>query len=152
MKSLLHTAASLLLKVKYDGDSKENVIGFCTDFNYTVTQGQKLIYTVDMVTPVEIAQGAGPSQVRGSMTLFLPKGVTLEAAGLVPYRQDERGNDSMALSKTLTFKIYDRSSSALVASIENCKVGQYSVSITARGIVRCQLTFDGTAVTPGNAL
>jgi hypothetical protein len=151
MKSLLQTGASLVLKVQYEGGD-EKVIGFCSDLTYTVSQGQKMIYTVDQVTPVEIAQGAGPSQVSGSMNLYLPKGVTMEAVGLVPFRHDQKGANAMALSKPLKIKIYDRLSSALVVALEGVKIGQYTVSVPSRGIVRVQLTFNGSGATPGNAL
>jgi hypothetical protein len=151
MKSLLQTGASLLLKVQYE-DGEEKIIGFCSDLSYTVTQGQKLIYTVDQVTPVEIAQGAGPSQVSGTMNLYLPKGVTMESAGLVPARHDRKGLPAMGLSKAMKVKIYDRSSSALIVALEGVKVGQYTVSVPSRGIVKIQLSFNGMAATPGNAL
>jgi hypothetical protein len=151
MKSLLQTGASLVLKIQYEGGD-EKTIGFCSDLTYTVSQGQKMIYTVDQTTPVEIAQSAGPSQVSGSMNLYLPKGVTMEAVGLVPFRHDQKGANAMSLSKPLKIKIYDRLSSALVVALEGVKVGQYTVSVPSRGIVRVQLSFNGLGATPGNAL
>jgi hypothetical protein len=148
MKSLLHTAASLLLKVRYeDGNSK--VIGYASSFSYTVTQGQKAIYTVDSPLPAEIAQSAGPSQVRGNLTIYLPKGTTPESLGLVPMRQGGAGENLMAASKYLAFDIYDRDTSNLVVSCEYCKVGSYSLNIAAKGIVQVNLNFDGILVTPG---
>lgn len=151
MRSMIHTGASLYLKVKYeDGDSK--VIGFATNFSYTVTNGQKSTFVVDSPVPAEIAQSAGPAQVRGNLTIFLPKGTTPESAGLIPYRTDEAGNNLAATSRYLSFEIYDRSTNNLVFSCDYCKVGTYSVSIVARGIVMVALTFDGIRVTPGLTL
>ena len=73
MKSLLHTGASLLLKVAYDtGASK--TIGFARNLNFSVSQGQKVTYVVDSIIPAEIAQGAAPSFVKGSLNVFFPEG------------------------------------------------------------------------------
>lgn len=151
MKSMLHTGASLALKVKYEtGDSK--VIGFATNFNYTVNQGQKSTFVVDSPFPAEIAQSASPSQVRGSLTVFLPKGTTPESVGLVPLRVGADGNNLAASSRYMSFEIYDRSTWNLVMACEYCKVGSYSVSISARGVVQVNLSFDGILVTPGLTL
>ena len=150
MKSLLQTGASILLKIQHEGGG-EKTIGFCSDFSYTVTNGQKMIYVVDSVTPAEIAQGATASMVSGSMNLYLPKGVTMESVGLVPQRHNLKGENVMALSKAMTIKLYDRLSSLLIVAIEGAKVGQYTVSVPSKGIVKVQLTFNGTAATPGNA-
>lgn len=148
MRSMLHTGASLLLKVKYENGTSK-VIGFASNFNYSVTQGQKTTYVVDSPFPAEIAQSAAPSQVRGSLSLYLPKGTTPESVGLVPLRTDANGNNMIATSKYLFFEIYDRATMNLVMSCDYCKVGSYSVGITARGIVQVNLTFEGVYVTPG---
>jgi hypothetical protein len=151
MKSMLHTGASLLLKVKYENGTSK-VIGYATGFTYSVTQGQKAIYTVDNPMPAEIAQSAGPSQVRGSLVLFLPKGTTPESEGLVPFRVDGAGNNIMASSGYMNFEIYDRATMNLVVALEYCKVGNYTVSMMARGIVQVNLTFEGIMATSGMAL
>ena len=151
MKSALHTAASLLLKVAYE-DGSEKLIGFARAFTYSVSQGQKVTYTVDSSTPVEIAQGAAPSFVKGSLTVFLPKGTTPESSGLVPYRVDTDDSNIAVLSKYLHFRIYDRSTLNLVFAAEFCKVGTYSAAIQARGVVEMSLQFDGIMGTPGLAI
>lgn len=151
MKSMLHTGASLLLKVKYENGSSK-VVGYATGFTYSVTQGQKAIYTVDSPLPAEIAQSAGPSQVRGSLILFLPKGTTPESEGLVAYRTDLAGNNTMGASGYMTFELYDRATMNLVTALEYCKVGNYTVSMQARGIVQVNLSFEGIMATPGLTL
>src|SRR5882724_11717708 len=83
-KAVLRTGPNLLLKVVQP--SGEKIIGYASGFNMTVLNGQKTTMVVDNPFPAEIAHGAGPSLVRGTVTLYMPKGMTLEKAGLVPYR------------------------------------------------------------------
>lgn len=151
MKSLIHTAASLALRVAYQ-DGTEKMIGFCRSFNYSVSQGQKLTYVVDSPQPAEISQGAGPQGVKGSLVLYLPKGTTPESSGLVSYRVDTNGSQIAPLSKYIHFRIYDRQTGNLVFACEFCKVSTYSVSIVARGVVEVQMQFDGLLGTPGLTL
>ena len=148
MKSLIQTGASLLLKVHYPLTGEEKIIGYCRGLNYSVTQGQKIIHTVDTPFPVEIAQAAAPSMVRGNLVCYLPKGSTPESMGLVPYRNDM----NMAGSKYINIRIYDRLSQTLVMSCDYCKIGGYSVSVMARGIAEISLTFEGFMLTPGSTL
>lgn len=149
MKSLLQTGASLLLKIEYASDGKEKVIGFAKALSYSVQQGQKSTYVVDSPFPVEIAQGAAPSSVRGSMVLYLPKGSNPEAAGLVPYRHGSNGEPNQATSQYMHLKMYDRATNKLVFSCEYCKVSSYTMTIAARGVVECNLSFEGMYLTPG---
>jgi hypothetical protein len=149
--SLIHTGASLLVKVKPD-QGTEKIIGFATNLTYTVTQGQKSIFVVDSPFPAEIAQSAAPSFVKGSLTLYMPKGSTMESAGLVPYRTSQDGQNSAAKSKYLDLSIYDRLTNQAVMTCKFCKVGQYTVNIPARGIVSITLSFDGMILEPGYAL
>src|SRR5215469_14851307 len=86
MRSQIHAAPNLVVKIAYETDAKERVIGYASGLTFRVTQGQKEIFTVDSPFPQEIAQGLGQSMVRGNMALFLPKGQTLESLGLVPFR------------------------------------------------------------------
>lgn len=148
MKSLLHTGASLALKVAYDS-GQEKLIGFARGLSWTVSQGQKSTYTVDSPLPQEIAQGAAPSFVKGSLTVYLPKGTTPESVGLVPYRVDAGGQPVGQLSKIIHFRVYDRLTGNRVMAAEYCKVGMYTVTIQARGIVEVSLQFDGILATPG---
>lgn len=151
MKSLLQTGASLALKVAYE-DGKEKLIGFARGLSYTVSQGQKMTYTVDSPLPQEIAQGAGPMFVKGSLVVYLPKGTTPESVGLVPFRTDVAGEPIAQLSKVLHFRIYDRLTGNRVMAAEHCKVGMYTVTVQARGIVEVNLQFDGVLLTPGLAI
>ena len=148
MRSMLHTGASILLKVSYE-DGAEKTIGFARNFSYAVVQGQKLTYTVDSVIAAEIAQGASPSFVKGSLTVYLPKGTTPESIGLVPYRTDETGNNIAATSKFIHFHLYDRATLNKIFSCEYCKVGSYTVAVSARGVAEVSLQFDGLLGTPG---
>lgn len=149
MRSILNTGANLLLKVQYPHSGDEKVIGFAKAFSYTVSQGQKTTYTVDSPFPIEIAQGSAASMVRGNLVIYLPKGNTLESVGLVPYRVNEGGTNIAATSRYLHFKIYDRSSNYLVFSCNYCKVSTYSINVIARGVVECNITFDGMYAMPG---
>lgn len=151
MKSLLHTGASLLLKVSYDvGQTK--TIGFARNLSFSVSQGQKVTYVVDSIIPAEIAQGAAPSFVKGSLNVFFPKGTTPESLGLVPYRIGPDGSQYAQLSKYMTFQILDRQTLNLVMGLEQCKIGSYNFVAQARGIVELQLSFDGILATPGLTL
>ena len=149
MKSLLHTAPSLQLKIAKPGET-EKLIGYATGLQFTVMQGQKPIFVVDSPFPHQLAQAAAASMVRGQITIFLPKGMTPETAGLVPYRQDEQGNIFQGGSQYLNFRIYDRRTTQLVFSADYCKVSDYTVSIRARQTVMCTLNFEGIFLRPGN--
>jgi hypothetical protein len=147
-KSLLHSGASLLLKVGYEtGQSK--TIGYARNLTYTVSNGQKMIFVVDSPIPAEIAQNAAPTMVKGSLTVYLPKGTNPEAMGLVSYRVDSKGAYIGALSKFISFQVFDRFTLNVIMSLEFCKVGSYTVTAQARGIVEVQLSFDGQLATPG---
>lgn len=149
---MLHTGPSLVVKIAYEDDSRERVIGYASGLTFRVTQGQKEIFTVDSPFPQEIGQGMGASMVRGTMALFLPKGKTLESLGLVPYRlrNKDTTNAMMALSRYFNLRIYDRLTSELVMSADFVKVGDYTIAIQARNVVRCDLNFSGVYLTPGN--
>jgi hypothetical protein len=149
LKTTVYSGPQLLLKVFYPNDGKEKTIGFASNLAYTVTQGQKPIFTVDSTFPSEIAQSASPSMVHGSLSIFLPKGTTPESAGLIPYRTDAQGQNNMAASKYLNIRIYDRLTSAMIFSLDFCKFGQYTMNIGARQIVRVDMVFEGYFVTPG---
>ena len=153
MQSMLHTGPSLVVKIAYEDDGKERVIGYASGLAFRVTQGQKEIFTVDSPFPQEIAQGMGQSMVRGSMSVFLPKGKTLETLGLVPFRlrNKDTANAMVAYSRYFNLRIYDRLTAELVMSADFVKVGDYSIAIQARQVVRCDLNFSGIYLTPGNS-
>lgn len=153
MRSMLQTGPSLVVKIAYEDDHRERVIGYASGLTFRVSQGQKEIFTVDSPFPQEIGQGLGPSMVRGSMSVFLPKGQSLETLGLVPFRLRNRDttNAMMAMSRYFHLRIYDRVTSELVMSADFVKVGDYSVSIQARSVVKCDLNFSGVYLTPGNS-
>jgi hypothetical protein len=148
MKSLLHTGASLLLKVGYE-DGTNKTIGYARNLSYTVTNGQKMTYVVDSPVAAEIAQGAGPMMVKGSLTVFLPKGNTPESLGLVSYRVDADGSYLSILSKYISFQVFDRATLNVIMALEYCKVSNYTVTVQARGIAEVNLQFDGQLATPG---
>lgn len=141
----------MLLKIFYPADNTEKQIGFCSDLQYSVSQGQKAIFTVDSTFPAEIAQAAGPSIVRGTMTLYLPKGSSPEAAGLVPFRTDALGEINHAASKYMHIRLYDRLTSSLLYSLDFTKVSNYTVSVRTRAVVIVQLSFESIYCTPGNS-
>jgi hypothetical protein len=136
----------------YVGTNTEKTIGYATDLQYTVNNGQKMIFTVDSPFPAEIAQAAGPTYVRGSMSLFLPKSSTPESLGLVPYRTSaESGGAALhAASTYFHLKIYDRESKGTIFSLDYCKVGSYSMQIAAKQVVKFSISFEAMYGTVGN--
>ena len=129
--------------------SDEKTIGFATNLDYTVMNGQKMIFVVDSPFPAEIAQAAGQSYVRGAMKLYMPKGQTLESMNLSQFRHDAASQPTGPFGKYATLRVYDRLSKALVLSLDFVKFGQYSVSAPARGIVTATVQFEGMLASPG---
>lgn len=151
--SMIHTGPSLLLKVEsLTSPGEEKLVGMADSISFTSIQGQRAIFVVDTPFPQEISQGAAPSFCRGTMTVYLPKGTTLESAGLVPYRLNKIGENYLATSEYIKLKLYDRVTEALVYAIDNCKVGQYSITVQAKNIVKATLQFEGMYVSPGLAI
>lgn len=151
MISVLQTGPSLTVKIAYE-DNNEKTIGFATKLSYQVMNGQKVIQTVDSPFPIEIAQGAAPSYVRGTIQLLMPRGQTLEDLGLVPYRHDAQGYSQAHLSKYFHIRVYDRLNQSLIFSLDHCKVGSYSMDIAAKSIVMASITFEGILASPGNVV
>lgn len=148
LPSSLYAAPNLVVKVQYQGGN-EATVGYATNLVYRVTQGQKPIFTVDSPFPAEIAQGASPSFVQGSMTLFLPKGTTVESMGLVPRRLGQQGEIIVALSQYYDINVYNKETNELVVSIQRAKVGDYTVTIGSRNVVVVSLNFIGTNLKEG---
>lgn len=145
-QSVLRTGPNLVLKVKYEGGESEKTIGYAQNLNFNVVQGQKSIFTVDSVIPQEIAQGAAPSFVRGTATLFMPKGSDPVRAGLVPpvYDLDYVGDSPVHVtSKYFHWRIYDRYTNDLAFGVDYVKVNSWSVTASARQVVRVSITFEG---------
>jgi hypothetical protein len=150
MQTLIHTGPSLLLKVYYYDSATEKIVGYAYGLDYTVTQGQKMQFTVDSPFPANIDQAAGPSFVRGSMQIYMLKGTTPELMGIVPFRNDASGDIYNDISKQFGLRIYDRASTSLIFAIDYAKIGSYSASIRSRGIVQMRMEFEGSQLTPGN--
>lgn len=163
MKSIIRTGAKLILKID-NGDGEERIIGYCNGINYSVSQGVRTIYVVDSPFPFEIASGASHSQVKGTMHLYLLEGSTLETAGLVPYRTSGTGSSSkdisphpgdprnvvnLAHSKYFHIRLYDRASGELFAGMDFAKVTGYTVTVSARGLVTANLTFEAKYLISG---
>ena len=149
-QSLLRTGPQSLLKLAYDlPNGPERTIGYCTGLTFSVTQGQKMIFGVDSPFPLEIAQAAGPADVRGTVTLFMPKGSNPVTAGLVPPLSgsvpdaDIADMARMSTSKYQHWRIYDRVSSELSFACNYCKVSNWTVVIQAKQVVTVQLSFEG---------
>lgn len=151
MSSILHTGPSIVVKVKAE-DSFEQTVGYATALQYQVTQGQKTLYGVDSPFPQEIAQAAGPSFVRGTMVIFLPKGTNPELLGLVPYRQAGDQTAFASGSKYMNINLYNRADGTLIMSLNFCKVSGYSVNINSKSLITMNLSFEGVSVTPNSQL
>jgi hypothetical protein len=147
MQSLIHTGATVIVKIARKSQA-EQTIGYATSVQYSVTQGQKSIFCVDSPFPYQISQGAGPSIVRGQISIYMMKGCTPEQLGLVSYRQDAAGNIFMANSEYVSLRIYDRSTGQLLMGLESMKVSDYTVMVRARSIVQCIMNFEGMFANP----
>jgi hypothetical protein len=147
-KSSIQTGPSLLLKIKREGTQIFRTIGFLESIEITVTNGQKAIMAVDTPFPVEIAQSAGRSSVRGTMNVYFLKGTTLESIGLVPNRTGESGENVLDKTLSVAVGIYDKFTDQKLYEIEGMKVAQYSMSIKSRSVVRVSLSFEGLYFTP----
>ena len=149
MISILATGPAYLVKIQY-ADGAEITIGYARGLNYTKFQGQKMIFVVDNPFPVEIAQGAAPSYVRANLNIYLPKGATPETLALVPHTTDSAGNMYQVASKYFNLRVYDRSTTQRVFSMDFCKVGSYTVNIEAKQVVQCNLNIEGFMLTPND--
>lgn len=162
MKPLIRTGPSLILKVVQP--SGEKIVGYVTGIMFTVSNGQKATFTVDNPFPAEISHAAGPSYVRGQVTLLMPKGTTLEKAGLVPWRTsgmasskdtapnpgDQDNFVHLAHSTYIHWRLYDRETGEMFIGIDFVKVGQYTVSVQSKAVVRCEMLFEGKYAIPGS--
>lgn len=151
-QSRLHTAPNLQLKVAYEASEVEKLIGYASGLSFTVNNGQKEIYTVDSVAIQELAQGAAPTNVKGSLIVYLPKGSDPIRAGLVAPTFDIGTKDDTPVnvtSKYLHWKIYDRFTGELVFAINFAKVGVWNMSIGAKQVVKISLQFTGQVYETG---
>lgn len=148
MISKIISGPSLRIKIKPEGEF-EQLIGYATDLQINVDQGQKAIFAVDSPFPFEIAQGASPSMVRGQMSIYILKGTNLESMGLVSYRTDDGRETISPTSKYVDLNIYDRASNTLIYGIKMCKFSGYTISASTRNVVRCVVRFDGIIIEPG---
>jgi hypothetical protein len=152
-KSILRTGPSLSLRVSYTGGD-EKTIGYAESINFSVSQGQKKIYTVDTPFAQEISQGAGASGVTGSVVLYMPKGSDPVRAGLVPSAVDfglSADQPLLVTSKYFNWRFYDRLSGELAFAINFVKVSNWSAVVTAKSVVKVNMTFDGIFYEPGTS-
>lgn len=140
--SPIYTAPSLVVKVQYPDSNAEITVGYAISLQYTSSQGQRAIYTVDNPFPVELAQSAAASLVRGVMVMYMPRGATPEKLGLVPYRINNKGENAIAATKYIHLRLYDRLTQRPVVNLEFCKINGYTTVIAARQVVRVELTFE----------
>lgn len=148
MISKVITGPALRIKIKPE-DGFEQLIGFATDLQINIDQGQKAIFGVDSPFPFEIAQGAAPSMVRGTMVVYMLKGTNLESMGLVSYRSDDGRQIISPNSKYIDINIYDRASGILIYGLKMCKISGYTMSVSSRNVLKCSLRFDGILMEPG---
>lgn len=163
MNSLLRAGANLVVKVAYDNGPAEKIVGFCTALTYNVNNGLKVTHVVDQPYPAELAYGATPMQVSGTLSLIMPKGTTLEKAGLVPYRtaggaSEKDGavanfgsGDTVYIGggKYCHLRVYDRESSEMVFGCEYMKVVNFQINMAAKSVVTANINFIGKFLVPG---
>lgn len=154
-QSQLRTGPSMLLKCAYEsGAGLERTIGYASGISFTVTQGQKATFVVDTPFAAEIGQGGAPSFIRGTVTLYMPKGSNPVKAGLVPPTSGFNGpNDfpRQSTSKYLHWRFIDRFTHELSWAINYCKVGSWTVVMQAKNHVVVTLNFEGIFMEYGNS-
>jgi hypothetical protein len=123
--------------------------GYATALNYTITQGQKPILTVDSAFPAEIAQGASTSMIEGQLTIFKMKGSSPEAAGFIGARTGTNGQSTDPTDSQLgaalysVLEIYDRLSNNPILKAYYVMFGSQSWSVQAKNIMQGTVTFQG---------
>jgi hypothetical protein len=165
-QSVLRTGANLVVKVAYTGSKVEKTIGYATAINYIVNNGLKIIHVVDTPFPQELAYGAAGMTVTGTLSLVLPKGTTLERAGLVPYRTAGGASEKDGITENygsgdvvdtvyigggqyMHLRVYDRASGEMVMGCDYCKVQNYQISIQSKSVVHANISFVGKFLVPG---
>ena len=140
----------------------ERLIGYATGLRYTVTQGQKPIYGVDSPVPQEIAQGAGPSILDGSITVYRPKDSSPEKSaimtprtsrlgisedgklgGFLPNGKEAPGSFALGSGRYSTIRIEDRLTGKTIMQAYYVMFGSQSWTIGERQVVQGVLTFQG---------
>jgi hypothetical protein len=163
MNSLIRTGANLVVKVAYDAGPAEKIVGFATALTYNVSNGLKINHVVDNPYPAELAYGSMPMQVSGTLSLIMPKGTTLEKAGLVPYRtaggaSEKDGavanfgsGDTVYIGggKYCHLRVYDRESTEMVFGCEFMKVQSFQINVQSKAVVRADINFIGKYLVPG---
>jgi hypothetical protein len=125
--------------------------GYVTSIVYRVTQGQKEIFGVDSPMPQEIAQGAGPVIVQGSITVLRPKGASPEAWGIMTSRSGNNGvidtgdrNSSVAGAGAYSVvEILDRETDNLLIRITYVMFGIQEWRVQARQVMTGSIGFTG---------
>jgi len=152
--SALHNAPELKLFIN------EKLVGYATGFRYMVTQGQKPIYGVDSPVPQEIAQGANPSIVEGSLTVFRPKNFSPERAGYMsprtsrlgisedgklgsfaPNGKENPGSFALGSARYSTIRLEDRATGKTVMTAYYVMFGSQSWSVGERQVMQGSITF-----------
>lgn len=146
MKAKIRTGAGLILKVSYGTTGDERTVGIATGISFNVIQGQKAIFTVDSPFAQEIAQGASPSMVTGSMSVYLLNASDPLREGLVTptYNLLEGDRPLQQSSISMILRLYDRYTGDLAYCIKGVKVGSWNSTVQARGMVMANLSFEGT--------
>lgn len=166
LQSVLRTGANMVVKVAYNTNKQENTIGYATSLTYNVTNGLKLNHVVDSPFPSEIAYGSAPMQVQGTLSLLMPKGSTLEGAGLVPYRTAGGASDKDGVQVSfgssgnfansvyigggqyMHLRIYDRLSGNMILGCDYCKIQSFQISVQSKSVARADISFVGKFLIP----
>jgi hypothetical protein len=142
------------LKIKING----TVIGYCTAFTYRSSQGQKMTFGVDSPFPQEIAQGASPSFVEGTMELIRPKGGNPESWNFMTPRLStdgkvEDGNltsTALGSAKYSVLEVYDRASDTLMIKIGYVMFGTQSWAVGVKDVMKGTVSFQGIMLQHNN--
>lgn len=147
MFSISQTSSNLLVYAVMPSGN-EIPLGFVINLNLEVSQGQRVIFGVDSPFPVQIAQAAQPSIVRGVMNIVLLKSTTPESLNLIAGRNNAVGDPINIGSHYIHFRIFDRASRKPIYTIFQAKIGGFNLNIPAQSVVTCQLAFDAAYLVP----
>ena len=127
------------------------LVGFASALDYSIAQGGKAIFTVDSPFPQELAQGAAPSFIQGTMTVYRIYEESPESQGLIaPRTVNSAGQEtsnpfetSLGAAKYSTLELKDRTTENTILKAEYVMFNNQQWSIQPRGLVQGSLSFTG---------
>jgi len=121
-------------------------IGYVSNFTWNQSQGQKKTFVVDSPFPAEIAQGAAPSMVTGSMTVFKLNNTSLEEAGMIGERTPKgspiTATTHLGAARYSVMEIVDRQTKATVVKFNQVMFASQAWRIMSKDVVTGVVSFE----------